>query len=112
MSNNEKDEITGNILEGVWKAKNGKFSADFDDIELDGTYKYKSKAKNGYIKAKIFDDEGDKIGFYKADYDAVSSYTISDSGTVLLDSKSGAIELFDDGDLFAYGRISNINQYL
>jgi len=111
MSSKQKDDITGEILEGVWEADNGKFSADFDEFDIDGTYKYKSKVKNGYIKASIYDG-GEKIGYYKADYDVIDSFIGGESGRVLLDSKSGAIQLFEGGESFAFGSIPEVSDYL
>lgn len=111
MSHKKKDKITGKILKGRWEASNGKFSVDFNSFDIDGSYKYKSKVKNGKIKARIYDD-GDQIGHFKADYDVVRSFSGGESGRIFLNKESGGIRLFEGGDLFAFGYIPEVSDYL
>ena len=107
----EQDKITGNTLEGTWEASGGKFSVEFDSFDIEGRYKYESRAKNGKAKAKIYDD-GERIGYFKADYGVVSSFSGGESGKILLNTENGRIQLFEDGDLFAVGVIPEVNNYI
>jgi hypothetical protein len=111
MGKRKKDKITGSRLRGDWTADGGSFDINFDEFDVDGSYKYKSKVKNGMVKARIFDN-GENIGFFKADYDVIREFSGGEGGMISLSTETGGIQLFHEGDKFGFGYIDDLSNYL
>jgi len=111
-------------IKGSWKAYTDDFIVNYNGRRRFGTIAYSRNIdKRGRVRAKVWHDKdqdgkkerGEKmIAKYKADAEAVYyelDYYSRESGGITINEDNGKFKLYHDGDLFAKGKIVDMDYF-
>ena len=108
-------------IHGTWNAFLDDFIVNYDGEVKLGSVTYSKKVKKGKIKAKVWydsdqdgviDNDEKLVAKYKAEattvFEELDFYSL-ETGNITINDKNGKFKLFHDGDLFAKGKITDMD---
>ena len=111
-------------IKGSWEAYTDDFIVNYSGTRRFGTIAYSQKIdKRGRVRANVWHDrhqdgkkdKGEKmIAKYKADAEVVYydlDYYSRETGNIAINDGSGKFKLFHDGDIFAKGKIVDMDYF-
>ena len=111
-------------IKGSWQAYTDDFIVNYSGTRRFGTIAYSQKIdKRGRVRANVWHDrdqdgkkdKGEKmIAKYKADAEVVYydlDYYSRETGNITINDGSGKFKLFHDGDIFAKGKIVDMDYF-